>query len=369
MRLAVVGNPQNRRVASFAAAVRRAGLPEPVVTPWQEIARGGAVPPGADAVRIDSPGEDPLVDRLLRGAQAPALHGQIIGLRAFHDGLIAAVSHLENGGAPLLNPAQDVATLGDKRACHAVLAAAGVAVPRRVPAVGGYADLRSAGSRRVFVKPAHGSSASGVVAMAFGPGGRVVGYSSVEREGDLLFNSLRVRRYDREADLAAIVDTLAPDGLHVEEWLPKATFGGCVIDLRVVVVAGRPSHVVVRAGRSPMTNLHLGNARGDVAGLRAAVGEQRWAAALDTCVAAASRFSGSLHVGVDLLLTRGYRGHAVAEVNSFGDLLPGLIVDGRDTYAEEVDALTSGRFDAWRQAGAGSAAAESAAAEPAGRIA
>lgn len=80
--------------------------------------------------------------------------------------------------------------------------------------------------------------------MAFGPRGRVVGYTSVEREGDRLYNSLRVRRYDCESDLVAIVDRLAPDGLHVEEWLPKATFGGRVFDLRVVVIAGRPTHVL-----------------------------------------------------------------------------------------------------------------------------
>jgi hypothetical protein len=31
--------------------------------------------------------------------------------------------------------------------------------------------------------------------------------------------------------------------------------------------------------------------------------------------------------------------HAVAEVNAFGDLLPGLLVDGRDTYAAQLAAL------------------------------
>ena len=32
---------------------------------------------------------------------------------------------------------------------------------------------------------------------------------------------------------------LAPDGLQVERWLPKAGLGGRVVDLRVVVIAGQ----------------------------------------------------------------------------------------------------------------------------------
>jgi hypothetical protein len=36
----------------------------------------------------------------------------------------------------------------------------------------------------------------------------------------------------------------------------------------------------------------------------------------------------------------GWRRHAVAEVNAFGDLLPGLVNEHhRDTYAEQVYAL------------------------------
>ena len=44
----------------------------------------------------------------------------------------------------------------------------------------------------------------------------------------------------------------------------------------------------------------------------------------------------------------GWGQHAVAEVNAFGDLLPGVLLDGRDTYAEQVHALVSGRYAQWR---------------------
>jgi hypothetical protein len=69
---------------------------------------------------------------------------------------------------------------------------------------------------------------------------------------------------------------------------------------------------------------------------------------METCARVAGCFPGSLQVGVDLMFLVGWRRHAVAEVNAFGDLLPGVLVDGRDTYAEQVHALTSGRWDRWR---------------------
>jgi len=78
----------------------------------------------------------------------------------------------------------------------------------------------------VFVKPAHGSSASGVLALQVGRG-RVMATTSVQLSDDgTLYNSLRVRRYDDERSVAAIVDRLAPDGLHVEQWFPKAAVDG-----------------------------------------------------------------------------------------------------------------------------------------------
>ena len=83
---------------------------------------------------------------------------------------------------------------------------------------------------------------------------------------------------------------------------------------------------MVRTGRSPLTNLHLGNARGDLDALRAAAGPARWAAAMATCEQAAACFPRTLQVGVDLLFAAGWRRHAVGEVNAFGDLLPGLPV-------------------------------------------
>ncbi|MEV6812138.1 STM4014 family protein [Micromonospora sp. NPDC051296] len=359
MRLTVVGNPGNRRVEMFTEAVLAAGLPRPRLLPWAEVLAGATPPPPGTLVRVDSPGDDCQVDQLLRRSATAARHGELVGLADAYAGLVDGMARVAAGGATLLNPPADVAVLCDKRRCHALLSAAGVPVPAALPEVGGYAQLRAAmaeaGWSRVFVKPAHGSSAAGVIALAVGPR-RVQAVTTIEHTPAALFNSLRVRSYTDEAAVAAIVDRLAPDGLHVERWLPKAGLGDRVVDVRVLVVAGRPTHAVVRAARGPLTNLHLGNARGDLAELRAAAGPRGWSAAMDTCERVAACFPGSLHVGVDLMFLVGWRRHAVAEVNAFGDLLPGVLAEGRDSYAEQVHALTSGRWDRWRDSvGAGSA--------------
>jgi hypothetical protein len=350
VRLAVVGNPDNRRVTLFIEAALRAGLPAPAVFPWRDVLSSGPFPGPETFVRIESPGEDAEVDRLLRergsGRSAvTAEHGEIVGAAAAFAGLRWALDRVAAGGARLLNQPGDILTMSDKPRCHALLSAAGIPVPPALPPVHDYASLRAtmaaAGWSRVFVKPAHGSSASGVLAFATA-GRRVTAVTSVELSGDKIFNNLRVRRYDDEASIRTIVDRLGPDGLHVERWYPKASLGGRVLDLRVVVIAGEPRHVVVRTSRSPMTNLHLGNARGDVAAVRAAAGEHSWAAAMETCARVAAAFPGTLQAGVDLMFRTGWRDHAVAEVNAFGDLLPRVLAGGLDTYGAQIAALTAG---------------------------
>jgi glutathione synthase/RimK-type ligase-like ATP-grasp enzyme len=345
MRLAVVGNPANRRVTLFTAAAAWAGLSLETYA-WRDVLTGGRVP-GPDAtVRIDSPGEDAEVDRLLRGAAEPARHGQIIGSHAAYAGMRTAVDRVAAGGGRMLNPSDDVLTMGDKRRCHAVLSEAGIPVPPALRPIMDYRDLRAAmadaGWSRVFVKPAYGSSASGVLALAVA-GPRIMAMTTVETSFDgRLFNSLRVRRYDDEATVEAIVDRLSLNDLHVERWFPKSGLDDRVLDLRVVVIAGEPSHIVVRTSRTPLTNLHLGNARGDLDAVRAAAGPRGWEAAMRNCAEVARCFPRSLHVGVDLMFRVGWREHAVAEVNAFGDLLTGV-----DTYGSEIAALVDGRYDRW----------------------
>ncbi len=352
-RFAVVGNPGNRRVALFADAVRTAGLSAPRVVAWADVlAAGGADFAPEEIVRLDSPGEDAHVDRLLRGTDDPT---RVEGSARWYAAFTAALGDLR-GGVRLDDPA-DLAVLFDKRRCHAVLREAGVPVPASPTSgadaapVRGWDDVRALMREhrmpRLFVKLAHGSSASGVLAVESAGGGRIRATTSVELAPDgRLFNSLRIRRYDDERNIAAIVDTLAPDGLHLERWLPKAAQRGRAADLRVVVTAGRATHAVVRTSASPITNLHLGGRRGDLGEARAALSAAGapWTDVLAVCEHAAACFPHTLSVGVDLLPAVGWGRVAVGEVNAFGDLLPRLTglpgsgAEGRDTYAAQVAA-------------------------------
>ncbi|MFH7334079.1 STM4014 family protein [Streptomyces sp. KHY 26] len=353
VRFAVVGNPENRRTTMFADAVRAAGHPAPRVLAWRDVLRGRYAFARGEWVRIDSPGEDAEVDRLLRGVDDPTrVEGTALWYRRFTSLVRELGRAARRAGAVTSADPEEIAVMFDKRRCHARLAAAGVPVP---PALTGPFDgwdgvrrrLGEARFQRAFVKPAHGSSASGVLALSVAGPGRVKATTSVERGDDgRLYNSLRVRDYTSEREVAALVDALVPDGIHVERWLPKAMQGGRAADLRVVVVAGRATHAVVRTSRHPMTNLHLGGARGDLdaarEAIRAAGGD--FAEVVEVAERAAACFPGTLCVGVDILPATGWRRFAVGEVNAFGDLLPRLTglpgsgAEHLDTYAAQVAA-------------------------------
>lgn len=363
LRFVIVGNPENRRTTMFADAVRAAGHPVPRVLAWRDVLHRHSsrlssrltFAPG-EFVRIDSPGEDPEADRLLRDTDDPTrVEGTALWYGRFTAALRELTTAVRHAGAIPSADAEDVAVMFDKRLCHARLTAEGVPVPQALTGpTRDWAELKerlnAARISRAFVKPAHGSSASGVVALALGGPGRVKATTSVETASDgRLFNSLRVREYTSEPEVAALVDALAPDGLHVERWLPKASQGGHAADLRVVVIAGRATHAVVRTSRHPMTNLHLGGVRGDLDTAREATEAAggSFGQVLEIAERAAACFPGTLCAGVDILPGTGWRRFTVGEVNAFGDLLPRLTglpgsgAEGMDTYAAQVAAVSA----------------------------
>jgi hypothetical protein len=378
----IVGNPDGRRVELFQAALTSAGLPAARVVAWLDLIQGRvnlqSVIGTGDAVRLESPGKDFGVERamLLAGAEeddpddpagetydrldaAAAARlssdkGRILWPRQWYLGFCAALRRVaaQLARCPphrLLNDAEDVAVMFDKCRCHARLSAARVPVPPAIGEVSGFDELSAAmrdrGWPRVFVKLAHGSSGSGVVAYQTDGGGAngagrhqaVTTVELVREAGGLrLYNSRRLRTYRDVREIALLVDTLARHRVHVEQWVPKAGIDGRAIDLRVVVIARRARHAVVRLSRSPITNLHLLNDRAGPEELRQRMGEAAWGAAMAACERAMECFPGSLHGGVDLLIVTDFRRHAVLEVNAFGDLLPGVAWEGKGTYEAEI---------------------------------
>jgi len=174
-RFLIVGNPDNRRVVDFAAAVVARGLPPPLVLAHAALVAAlsgddpcsGPEPPDLFdlpgqpllrrdeplLVRIDAAGEDPALERaLLRLGWAEARahplietcspealahlalrHGQILAPRQHHLGFERYLGALERALAArpawrVLNPIADIRLLFDKRALSRHYAARGLPV-------------------------------------------------------------------------------------------------------------------------------------------------------------------------------------------------------------------------------------------------
>jgi hypothetical protein len=376
VRFVLLGNP-GKRTDFFQAALAGEGLPPARLVTWLEFLDSpGALAEAldqADALRVDSFGRSLDVERELiaRGAAGdlgsaeridpdgaralPEDKGRVRYLRQHHAGVRAALgdlaSTLEGRPLPTSHTPAAIGLMFDKPRCQARLAEAGVSVPRAIPGVTSFEGLRGAmadaGLRRVFVKASHGSSASGVVALAVRPprakGPEVVARTTMElvrEDGAVRFyNSRRVLKYTDPADVAAVVDYLTREGAQVEEWLPKADLGGKSCDLRLVVIDGQAQHAVVRTSDGPFTNLHLKNPRGDLDAFVRLLGPERWSQLQRLGEAALAAVGGARYAGVDLMVARGLGRQAVLEVNAFGDLLPRVMVDGCDTYTAEVRAM------------------------------
>lgn len=330
IRLGLVGNPENRRIRDFAARWQALGQAPPTLIDYQQLPDKT---PGVDVLRIDSPGENAaLASRLVALGGGPSNvqleHGEIAYLREFHQGYCALLGQIEAWHLPCFNAPSDIAVMFDKWDCHQRFAAKGLARPDSVMAPTSFEQWRHARPERgrIFLKPLHGSSSSGVCALRWTPTRQqLIGPISVS--GGRLYNSLRVRRYQSWDEIEYILARLLPQGMISETWIPKLSIDGGVVDARILVIAGQARHVVLRQSHSPMTNLHLGNRRADPKLLAPEL-----SAAAQLAVQAAACFPGSLYAGVDVLLDGNGRPY-IGEINAFGDLLPDLSDRGEDTYS------------------------------------
>lgn len=345
-RLGLIGNPENRRIRDFQETAVALGAAKPECLSYERILRA---PESldcfqADLLRIDSPGENPAVaDALIHLGGGPArselLHGQIGFQREYHRGFCHVLERIRARGIPTLNSTGDIAVMFDKWESHLRLAVGGVARPRSEVAPHDfatvYARMQTLGHGSWFLKPLHGSSASGVCALRWtGDRRSMTAPLRIDAANGQprLVNSLNVRTYTTLADLELILGQLLPQGMILEEWIPKLTLPEGAVDLRILVIDGEARHWVVRQSRHPMTNLHLGNRRGDEAEFRAVIGPERLHAAFRLAEQAAGCFPESLYCGVDVLIDPRHRPF-VGEVNAFGDLLPRLTHRGDSAYA------------------------------------
>jgi hypothetical protein len=369
----LIGTPEDRRVILFQEALSRLGQPVAHLVSYRQIINGEVtlaehITP-TTIVRIESPGKSVEAEHdLLRlGAEeldpegelyerlSPSTltyeKGRLLASRQWYLGLSAVLRRIASSvpSEQMMNRPDDILLMFDKRRTHALLTQHKIAVPQALPPVYSYdelmAALRERGWSRAFLKLAHGSSASGTVAYRYS-GKRHQAFTTVElveQAGQLrLYNTRRIRKLESQQEIARLVDVLCRHRLHVEYWIPKAAFANRIFDMRIMMIGGKPMHTVARMSQSPMTNLHLLNQRGDLAAILDRIGPERWQEALTTCERTASLFA-SLYMGVDLLFSTDYRYHAILELNAFGDLLPGLLYQGQDTYSAEILAALEGQ--------------------------
>jgi hypothetical protein len=339
------------------------------VVPWADVVRRGGDLDALAAfdrpavVRLESPGKDAHVARLLLAAAAdgdPAEPPRDWPALPVRKGLLARPGLLYRGFCRVLDglrrsldarphlartacPAA-VAHMFDKNASLATLAAADVPVPDwlppdRFPAgeVAFHYAIRDTGWPVVYTKLNSGSSAVGIVVGYYQSGEAGWGLTTLATADGEFYNTRRLRRV-QDVGLVHCLGFLQAEGATVQRGIPMAQIDGQNFDVRVVCVYGKPVAWVFRLSSHPMTNLHLGGRRGDPASCRAAIPTRAWLDGLDHCAAAAGCFDSAV-VGVDLVFERGFRRHYVLEVNAFGDFFPGWSdARGRSMHALEIEA-------------------------------
>ncbi|MGB3640201.1 MAG: STM4014 family protein [Rivularia sp. (in: cyanobacteria)] len=376
----IIANPENRRVGFLQQALANLNLPPATVISYADLITGKQnleqFPPN-NIIRFDSPEKNFEVDKAIIAAgelregvegeegveggennnyqrissqEVEKLEfdkGRILYPRQWYLGWRNLLRRWEKQlQYPIMNHPGDIAVMFDKPRCHERFSKNNVPVARSLGKIHSYEHLReqmqSQGLERVFIKLSHGSSASGVIAYRANSRfeSAITTVERVREDGEtLLYNSRRIRNYTKREEIADIINILTAEGVQVEEWLPKARLQGCGFDLRVVVINGEAQHTVVRLGKSPMTNLHLGNERGNLEEFLALVGDENWQKMKRTCEEAAGLFPNSLYCGVDLMILQDWEQHAVLEINAFGDLLPGITHRGLNTYESELKAV------------------------------
>lgn len=361
----IIGNPENRRIRFWQEAVQKTGRTCQVLSYLdilnQKIHLEALVRPST-LIRIESPGENfEITKRLIAlGATSPLENKNLISAKAALNlkndtGRIRytrqwflgyqmllkqikqSVSTIKN--VHFINHPDSIAFLFDKMASQDDLAQKGIPVPPKIGQIESYEHFQSLLSKntfqQVFLKPIHGSSASGVLAYRRLKNKEIM-RTSVELvasgQNIKLYNSLKIRTYHDKTSIKIIIDTLAKDGLRAEQWIPKASLENGAYDFRIVTIGGQARHTIARQSTSPMTNLHLGNRRGNLDDIINKIGVESWNNLQNLASQTAQLFNGLTYIGMDVLLKNDYQEAMILEMNAFGDLLPNCEHWGENTY-------------------------------------
>lgn len=369
MHFLLICNPENRRARAFIAEVEALKTHTYAVVAYEDLLANAVhledyMRPNT-VVKIESTGENSVVRQGLiayGAAKAPSVNtafladfGRICYQDEWYQGFSRFLTDLKMQLLPfdvrLMNGIESILTLFDKVATKAVLNQNNIPTPLALTNVQDYTTLRQQMQTQrvqsVFIKPAHSSSASGVLAFRTN-GQQVQAITSIElvkENGTIaLYNSLKVRTYTDESTIAALINLILTGKTSIEQWIPKATFQGASFDFRVVVINGKARHIVARTSKSPITNLHLGNARGDLAAITAHIGTGKLEAIKSVAEQTAVCFPDCLYMGVDVLISANLKHVMVLEINAFGDLLPNLMDAAENVYQAQIREVLSFEF-------------------------
>ncbi len=363
MHFLVIGNPENRRLHSFIAEIDAIKECSHSVISYidlldDKVKLDNYIRPNT-VVKIDSPGENQTVrKKLIEYGKSNIQHVNNnflseFGLicyqdewyRGFFSFLLDLKDKLSSFNLHFMNSIDSILIMFDKVETKKLLNQNKIPTPIALDNIYNYTELRTQMLNKkihnVFIKPAHSSSASGVIAFRT-YASFVKAISSVELfndQGDVRFyNSLKVRTYTDEKSIITLIDNFLLGKVSIEQWIPKASFKGLSFDFRVVVINGKARHIVARTSKSPITNLHLGNARGNLSEIVTHITNEKFELIKAVAENVAKCFPECLYLGIDILISANLRYIMVLEVNAFGDLLPNLIDDGETVYEAQIKA-------------------------------
>lgn len=277
----------------------------------------------------------------------PNEFGRINPLRPSNAGFEKLIRDIsEAARCPKTYDPEAITLFMNKARTHSFCAENDLPVPRKIPSVKSCRALemtmKEMGLRRAFMKLKYGSAASGVLAIEKqGRYLRVITTAEMKKNGEdvTLYNSLKVRKYLDEDARHLIDSVLARYEVHIEEWIPKLRLNNHPIDVRLLVIGGKPAHLVIRRSSSPITNLHLGNERFQSDILRGAISEAVWKRLQELGRQVGSYFQKQFCIGLDIGIDSTSEHLFIIEINAFGDYLNDVTFKGMDPYTYQVKAL------------------------------
>ncbi len=272
--------------------------------------------------------------------------GQILPNAFWYQGYCILMNKIEkflyqNPQLKVLNTPSAITLVFHKLKCQLFLASKGLSIPKIIlKKVNSYAHLiatlEQENINEIFIKPYHGSSASGVMAFRRSLNKQVL-YTTIKlKENKTLYNSLYLQKYINKNDIKTIINTIQPAGLIVEKWVRKKSFLGKSVDFRVLVIDGKATFVVPRLSNHVITNLHLGNIKGKIEHIQAEWGIEVIENIKKTAEKAIQNIPELFYAGVDIAVSSNGQVY-VLEINAFGDMLLDVFYHQKNTYQTILD--------------------------------